>query len=376
MSHNLDFSTGKAGFAFRGDRNDVWHRLGQQYQPGWTVDDWLKNAGLNWTAEKVPAYADLSALPCASSALTVLDKATLHGSGMRRVEKRHFMARSDNAHILSPGAITDAYHAVQPRDLFDWFQRYCAVDDRFQLDAAGSLKQGEIIWATATFNGAQTVAGDAHKARLLMTTTFDGSGSTINRATMTRVVCNNTLDAALADKQKSIVRTRHNTRFDAAKVGAELATIAKGFDAYKAMGEAMAMHRVTPDQVSKLFKYVLDIPFDMPQADVSTRKLNQFSELGQSLVRTRSERDETNSTTSAWTALNAVTRYADHERSVRGNGDAAEKRFGSSAIEVGGTGQLLKAKAVAYLEDSIGVQWGKDAPDDVKKFLSQPFVKQ
>jgi phage/plasmid-like protein (TIGR03299 family) len=365
MAHNLDFSTGKAGFAFRGDRNDVWHRLGQQFQPGWTVQDWLSNAGLNWTAEKAQAYADISALSLPGRNTNTLQK----------VEKRHFMVRSDNGHILSPGAITDAYHAVQPKALFDWFMQYCGVDSRFQLDAAGSLKQGETIWATATYDGAQTVAGDAHKARLLMTTTFDGSGSTINRATMTRVVCNNTLDAALADKQKSIVRTRHNTKFDPARVGAELATIAKGFDAYKAMGEAMAVHRVTADEVSRLFKYVLDIPFDAKKDDISTRKMNQFSDLGQSLVRTRSERDETNTTTSAWTALNAVTRYADHERSVRGNGDAAEKRFGSSAIEIGGTGQLLKAKAVSYLEEGLGIQWGKDAPIDMQRFLQQPFVR-
>jgi len=41
----------------------------------------------------------------------------------------------------------------QPAELLDWFKQYISVDDRFQIDVAGSLKQGEIIWATATFNG-------------------------------------------------------------------------------------------------------------------------------------------------------------------------------------------------------------------------------
>ena len=38
--------------------------------------------------------------------------------------------------------------------------RYISVDDRFQLDVAGSLKGGAVIWATAKFNGDIDIAGD------------------------------------------------------------------------------------------------------------------------------------------------------------------------------------------------------------------------
>jgi phage/plasmid-like protein (TIGR03299 family) len=258
--------------------------------------------------------------------------------------------------------------------VFDWFERYCAVDARFKLDVAGALKQGEIIWATATFkpNGDEIkVAGDAHKARLLMTTTFDGTGSTINRATMTRVVCNNTLDAAMADRQKSIVRTRHSTKFDPVRVGAELATIAKGFATYAAMGEAMAAYTMTTGEVGKLFRHVLEIPLDQPAGDTSTRKKNQYADLSHAFTISRGERGEALGSNSAWTALNAVTRYADHDRSVRGGTDAAQARFTSSVVDSSGSGQALKARAVEYLE-GIGVDWrGDDA--SIKTMLAQPF---
>ena len=361
MAHNLDESTGKFAIAFRGDRNDIWHRHGQQHQDGWTTADWLKAAGLDWEAVKCPAMVDLTEIDCHPGKTT-----------LERVEHDRYIVRSDNGHVL--GHASDRYQPVQPKDVLDWFERYCSVDARFKLDVAGALKQGEIIWATATFkpNGDEIkVAGDAHKARLLMTTTFDGTGSTINRATMTRVVCNNTLDAALADRRKSIVRTRHSTKFDPVRVGAELATIAKGFAAYAAMGEAMAAHVMTTGEVGKLFRHVLEIPLDQPAGDTSTRKKNQYADLSHAFTVSRGERGEALGSNSAWTALNAVTRYADHDRSVRGGADAEETRFTSSVVDSSGSGQAFKARAVEYLE-GIGVDWrGDDA--SIRTMLAQPF---
>src|SRR5258708_1010967 len=352
MAHNLDESTGKHAIAFGGGRNDIWHRYGQQHEEGGRVGGWRQIGGLDWTAVRCPALADLSALP----AVPAQPWNGLSGA-LVKVEHDRYIVRSDNGHVL--GHASDRYQPVQPTAVLDWFERYCAVDARFKLDVAGALKEGEIIWATATCqpNGHEiTVAGDAHKARLLMTTTFDGTGSTINRATMTRVVCNNTLDAALADRQKSIVRTRHSTKFDPARVGAELATIAKGFTAYAAMGEAMAAHKMTTGEVGKLFRHVLEIPLDQPAQDTSTRKKNQYADLSHAFTISRSERGEALGVNTAWTALNAVTRYADHDRSVRGDGEAAERRFTSSVVECGGSGQALKARAGEDLV-GCGVYW-------------------
>ena len=59
MSHEIDQTNGRDNIAFRGDRNSVWHRLGQQMQPGMSIDAWAAAAGLNWRAVKVPALAAL-----------------------------------------------------------------------------------------------------------------------------------------------------------------------------------------------------------------------------------------------------------------------------------------------------------------------------
>jgi phage/plasmid-like protein (TIGR03299 family) len=367
MAHNIDTTTGRAAIAFRGSRNDIWHRMGQEMAAGMSTQEWATAAGLDWQARMATALVDLSGPEFAH-----LDTNVMHGH--HTVEGVRHIVRSDTGAVL--GTASDRYVPVQPRDVLEWFQRYISVDDRFQLDVAGALKGGAIIWATATFNGPMEIAGDKHVARMLMTTTFDLSGSTINKGTMTRVVCNNTLDAALSD-QSCLVRTRHNTKFDPVRVGQELATVAKGFGQYKKMGDAMGRATMTGDQTSRLFKHVLDIPFDAPSAEVSARKKNQFDDLRRAYGQTAQETDQS----TAWCALNAVTRYVDHDKSTKGpRYSQDESRFHSAQF---GSGAAMKAKAVEYLEATVCprddwektvlAQPFKSADNDVSSLLKRPF---
>src|SRR6202035_392974 len=257
MAHNIDMTNDRANIAFLGSRNDVWHRLGQEMKPGQSIKVWAKEAGLEWQAIKVPAPYEFN--------------------GERMVvEGMNHIIRSDNGHAL--GYVSDRYQPVQPAQILAWFNDYISVDDRFQLDVAGSLKQGEIIWATATFNGVMKVGGDDHVMRMLMTTTFDGTGSTINKGCATRVVCNNTLDAGLAERNAPVIKTRHNTKFNSERVSNDLGNVAKSFGAYKEMGDAMAQVRVSKSQVETLFKAILGID-KMTADDISTNKLNQLQGL-------------------------------------------------------------------------------------------------
>lgn len=329
MAHNIDMTNGRANIAFRGSRKDIWHRMGQEMQPGMDMDAWAVAAGLDWKAVKVPAFAAMGGIA---------------GKDMQAVPDRFFNVRNDNGHVL--GFMSDRYVNVQPRDVLDWFGRYVEVDDRFELDVAGSLQNGEIIWATASFNGPMTIAGETHRARLLMSTTYDGSGATVNQATVTRVVCNNTLNAAHFDK-RAVVRTRHNTAFQPAAVAKELASIAKGFEVYKLMGDALAQAEMSREAVADFFKDCLDIPKDAKQADISTRKQNQYMDVARayqtSVVEGAGEG-------TAWSCLQAITRYADHDRSTRGGASEDESRFTSATF---GSGNALKGKAMELLMPRI-----------------------
>jgi phage/plasmid-like protein (TIGR03299 family) len=316
---------GRANIAFLGSRNDVWHKLGQEMPEGATIAQWAENAGLAWSATKTPVYVEWNG----QKVLVPNSKA---------------IQRNDTGLVL--GMSTDQYQIHQPCEALDWAKRYVDMDSRFKIDVAGSLKEGRIIWVTAVFDangsGGIEIAGQRHVIRLLMSTTFDASGATINKLTDTRVVCNNTLDVALGGDRRAEVRTRHTSKFNADKVSRELEGMAQSVDQYKAFGDRMAETRMAKETVSKYFKALLDIPFDAKADDVSTRKLNQFGDLNRAYQQTVSEGAPAES---AWAALNAVTRYVDHDKSTRG-GNETESRLLSAQF---GSGATMKAEAVRLL---------------------------
>ena len=341
MSANLDMTNGRANIAFLGSRNDVWHRMGQEMLPGQGIEAWASAAGLGWSAIKVPAIASLEG--------PQFDHIEA-GKRFQKVNDRSFIVRSDNGSVLGFVSGEDhdnGYQVVQPAEVLDWFDRYIAVDDRFSIDVCGSLDGGKKIWATAKFNGTVSVAGEEHAARVLMDTTFDCSGATNNHCTMTRVVCENTLRMAHSDSKASI-KTRHSAKFDAAKVGRELAQLAQGFATFKAIGDAMATVEFSKDQVSDFFKDVLSIDRTAKKEDVSTRKMNQFVQVSDAYKTSVSEGAPKDT---VWAALQAITRYADHDRSIKvGDGSEQVARFNSAQF---GSGDQLKGKAMGLLMPRI-----------------------
>lgn len=322
-----DYAAGKAQLAFAGDRNSIWHRLGNAMKAGQTMDQWIEQSGLPWEAVKVPAYALVNGVY-----VPVPDKV--------------FLARNDNGYIL--GDATPQYKVHQPREFFELMERYIGVDSRFQFDAAGYYAGGSHIWITAKFNGDMTVGGDKHKAYLLATTSFDTTAASITKTCMTRAICDNTLKAAVGEKTPT-VRSTHRSAYDADRVARELADLAQQFDRFKEMGDAMASHEMPKEHVSLFFKEVLDIPFEAKPEDISTYKLNQFQELGAAYKHTVQEGTPAGT---QWCALNAVTRFVDHERTARGSdGNQDMARFVSANF---GTGDAMKAKAVDLLRPRVG----------------------
>lgn len=366
MAHNLNtMADGRSSLAFRGDRNDIWHRLGQQFDPSWSIDDWARNAGMDWEAIKVPAIADMTGLAVASNFnIGVL-------RGLQSVADRYFIARADNGCILAPQSVSKQYQIVQPRQCLDLFAQFISADDRFQLDTAMCLKNGEIVAVNAIFNGDISIAGDRHKARLLASTTFDGSGSTIGKGVVTRTVCNNTLDAGLAERGGPVLRIRHSTKFDEQAAGKQLADVLKGFVKYKTMGDYMATRKIAESDVSRLFKLTLDIDPVVKREDISTKKWNQFEELvGAYQVGTRNEGLTPNT---AWSALQGVTRYVDHNKTTKlGGMSEPEARFVSANFA--GTGAAMKAQAVQYLDDICDGDIVRHVDSqDWSALMNQPF---
>lgn len=329
MSENLDTSNGRINFAFTGDRKDIWHRQGTAMQDDMSVEDWIKAGGLNWHAYRTPAFTQLPS------------------GEFKAIAGWSYLTRSDTATQI--GYVSDAsYKIAQPSQIIETIAQYVSVDDRFKLNTMGSLDGGRRIWVNAQFNGEITVGGSAHKAYLLASTSFDGSQASIGGGTMTRVVCDNTLAAAAGGRLRgkgdaSLIRIAHNAKFDPVAAGKQISELVKSFDQFKAMGDAMATVALVNGEVSAFFKKLLDInPADKWEA-LSTRKQNQFQAMRDAYDQTVAEGTEKGT---VWCALNAVTRYVDHDRSSRGGDNQDSARFDSSLF---GSGAAMKAEAVGLL---------------------------
>lgn len=341
MAHELDMSKGYAAIAYRAEGGVPWHGMGQIILPTDGLDAIAQKGGLDWSALIVPSKYEF-------------------GGKLITAPNQFHMVRSDNGASLS--VMSKRYKPHQPAEILAFYRDYVLADDRFQIETVGALKGGRVIWCLAKFTFSLTVAGDEHTLYALFTTSFDGTIATRVVATAVRVVCNNTLTGALwsADKEKAYISIRHNVSLSDPGVMADasdrFAEIIREFDQYKVLGEAFAGVRLAKHQVEGLFQRLTIDKAAKGDAEKEAaptgRARAALERLLQSYADTLSEGTQGGT---AWAVLNGVTRYVDHNRTVRdteGEGKEGAK-FASSMF---GSGASLKREAIEILAELGNLQ--------------------
>ena len=119
----------------------------------------------------------------------------------------HFATvRTDTEIVL--GVVGLQYQTVQNRDAFSFFDTI-VKGEGILYETAGVLGKGERIFITAKLPSYIKVGReDLIEQYLFLTTSHDGSGSITAAFTPVRIVCNNTLNAALKNMSNSI-KIRH-----------------------------------------------------------------------------------------------------------------------------------------------------------------------
>lgn len=338
MGHEIDFTTGRAAFSRVEGSRDAWHGLGQVTRKGAPIEEWARDAGLDYTVARVPSYFRV-AEPTGAMAGTY---------NYEEVPNTYHLIRDD---VMKPigQPVSEQYHPVQPLDVLQFISEFFTVDERFTMETAGALKGGAVIWATARFNAANyQIGGAAHEMFALFFTSFDKSRRSSLRATSTCVVCNNTLQMSDAD-QASTLSFTHRTKFAGAvrdRAANDFAALVSKFDKFKEMGDAFAQQQMSREQISTFFKTLLDIPLAAKREEISARKSNQFDALTAAMAQAN-RAEAQGAPMSKFAALQAVTRYVDHDRSTRDNGDGANlSRIYSAQF---GSGADMKARAVDLL---------------------------
>lgn len=190
MSHNINYNEQTGKHSFFSVKEKAWHGLGQIVQDYPTSAEALQSAGLNYFVEKRKLFTHRNEYE--NPQISVPDfYATL---------------RADNNEVL--GVVGKDYEVIQNVDAFNFFDAI-VNGDGIQYETAGALGKGERIFITAKLPSYIKVGkDDLIEQYLFLTTSHDGYGSITAAFTPIRIVCNNTLNAAM-NNHSNAIKIRH-----------------------------------------------------------------------------------------------------------------------------------------------------------------------
>jgi len=196
MAHNLNYNEQTGKHSFFSVNEKPWHNLGQIVTDYPNSKEALIYAGLDYEVVKRKIYTHDGEI---NKGLDFL---------IRDIEIPDHQAtiRTDTNQVL--GVVGKDYEIVQNVDAFEFFDSIVGGEG-IQYETAGALGKGERIFITAKLPSYIKVGkDDLIEQYLFLTTSHDGFGSITAAFTPIRIVCNNTLNAALRNHSNSI-KIRH-----------------------------------------------------------------------------------------------------------------------------------------------------------------------
>lgn len=310
MAHELEIVNGVAQMAYAGQT--PWHGLGKQVPSDLTPEQMLQAAGLDWKVYTAPVYAEVA--------------------GKRIDLPKQVLVRDRDHKVLD--VISDDWIPMQNSDAFEFFDEFIAAGD-MEMETAGSLKDGNIVWALARiknsfelFNGKDVVNGYLH-----FTNPHQYGRSIDVRFTPIRVVCNNTLTLSLNTKTENFVKVSHRREFLVDEVKQALGIASEKLAKYKEMAQFLSTKRFTGEKIEEYFARV----FPVATSKVDSRKeISKAHRIVRECVDTQPGAELGEGTW--WQAFNAVTYYTDHLA-----GRSQDTRLQSAWY---GSNKNLKAKAL------------------------------
>lgn len=198
MSHNINYNQLTGKHAFMSVKEKAWHGLGTIVENYPTSSEALRFAGLDYKVEKRPLYSVNGNYLNQGDILQYTD-----------LEIPNYFAtvRSDTDEAL--GIVGKDYEIVQNVQAFEFFDSIVGGSGGIRYETAGALGKGERIFITAKLPDYIRVGrNDCIEKYLFLTTSHDGFGSITAAFTPVRIVCNNTLNAALRNNTNCI-RLKH-----------------------------------------------------------------------------------------------------------------------------------------------------------------------
>jgi len=343
MAHNLNFNEQTGQYSFFSVKEKAWHGLGKIVQDYPTSREAIEFAGLNYIVEKRPLFTYDSENQNGNPEVDLI---------IPEIEVPNYYAtvRTDNDNVL--GVVGKDYQIVQNADAFSFFDAIVGGDG-IQYETAGALGKGERIFITAKLpNYIKVGSNDLIEQYLFLTTSHDGYGSITAAFTPVRIVCANTLNAAMRSHSNA-VKIRHTAN---AKERLEQAHKVMGISNKLSLElEGIFNHwakvRITDPEVKKLIQLAM-IPNKEVLHNLQEGKDDELSTMFKNMCNTVYEYAMTSPTQGTETtkgtlfgAYNSVTGYFQNVRTYK---DSESKL---KSILFGGTAQLRTQAAFNLCND-------------------------
>ena len=205
MAHNIEIRNGVASFAENTLKERAWHNLGegqQLFDRPMFVKEALEACHANYKVALQPIVALSPEIE-----QMIKDGKDVPFSLLQDliVDNKKATMRLDYNETL--GVTSDKYGIVQNEDAFKFVDLFCSgqLSERENtpvIETCGVLGKGERVFVTAKFP--ENIVLDAKRDDLVemymtFTTSHDGTGAVRAMVTPVRVVCNNTLQLAMAN---------------------------------------------------------------------------------------------------------------------------------------------------------------------------------
>ena len=279
-------------------RETPWHGLGTKVLEAPASKDALQLAGLNWRVLQEPIYTATEEL----------------------IDGYKANVRDSDRKVL--GVVTDRYRVIQNDEAFAFTDGL--LGEGVKYETAGSLQGGRKVWLLAHMPHEYIISGERISPYLLFSNTHDGSGAIKVALTPIRVVCQNTLNLALAGAKRSwsMIHTGDiREKMQEAKDTLFLAE--KYMDELGKEFEALRMKKLTDKQVMEYIEILLPIEDgSTPQQEKNMKRLREDMK-----IRYFDAPDLQGVGKNAYRFVNAVSDFATHAEPLRRTANYKENLF-------------------------------------------------
>jgi phage/plasmid-like protein (TIGR03299 family) len=305
MAHELHFEDGEAAMMYVGQV--PWHGLGTRLETApKTAEEAMKAARLDWEIGLKRVYA-------------------MDGEHFHEVRDRKAVVRLDkwSGEKCEPfGLVGNDYHVLQNREAFSFFDPIVETG-KVHYNTAGALGRGERIWVLAKVSEPMSIKGDEVEKYLLLSNGHDGRTALQIRFTPIRVVCQNTLSAALASRG-DLFKSYHNAQMHRKIEDAqEIVKSILGY--YDELGKRFTSF-ASKQMTEELIRKYVEVVFPEPKRkrgesdrrfEFAMQRNNEHRSKSVRLFENGRGNSQPNVKGTLWAAYNGVTELVDHHWGLR-----------------------------------------------------------